>query len=193
MWGKIIIPMYRLWLNGLYGLYGPRCPLFSKRPINLISLSLSVNVWNWKIKVINPVGPMRWGGCVLLISPWEIYMKFLMNHFQANVSHYWLRYLKWTCPQMNVTGLYWWYINIGSGNSLVPSGNKPLPEPMLTQIRVANVITRPQWVNQTLLCDKGTAWATSVVMRSHGHFFEEQMLTDLSPGTWSFDLLDWLT
>ena len=41
MWGKIIISMYRLWLNGLYGLYGPRCPLFSKRPINLISLSLS--------------------------------------------------------------------------------------------------------------------------------------------------------
>ena len=41
LWGKIIIPMYRLWLNGLYGLYGPRCPLFSKRPINLISLSLS--------------------------------------------------------------------------------------------------------------------------------------------------------
>ena len=39
MWGKIIIPMYRLWLNGLYGLYGPRCPLFSKRLINLISLS----------------------------------------------------------------------------------------------------------------------------------------------------------
>ena len=24
--------------------------------------------------------------------------------------------------------------NIGSGNGLVPSGNKPLPEPMLTQI-----------------------------------------------------------
>ena len=43
MWGKIIIPMYRLWLNGLYGLYGPRCPLFSKRPINLISLSLSLS------------------------------------------------------------------------------------------------------------------------------------------------------
>ena len=27
--------------------------------------------------------------------------------------------------------------NIGSGNALVPSGNKPLPEPMLTQIHVA--------------------------------------------------------
>ena len=24
------------------------------------------------------------------------------------------------------------YVNIGSGNGLVPSGNKPLPEPMLT-------------------------------------------------------------
>ena len=25
-------------------------------------------------------------------------------------------------------------VNIGSGNGLVPSGNKPLPEPMLTQM-----------------------------------------------------------
>ena len=45
MWGKITIPMYRLWLHGLYGLYGPRCPLSSKRPINLISLSLSRPHW----------------------------------------------------------------------------------------------------------------------------------------------------
>ena len=27
----------------------------------------------------------------------------------------------------------WWLVNIGSGNGLVPSGNKPLPEPMLTK------------------------------------------------------------
>ena len=27
-------------------------------------------------------------------------------------------------------------VNIGSGNGLVPSGNKPLPEPMLTQFLV---------------------------------------------------------
>ena len=37
--------------------------------------------------------------------------------------------LKWM-PQ-NLT------VNIGSGNGLVPSGNKPLPEPMLTQSLVA--------------------------------------------------------
>ena len=40
------------------------------------------------------------------------------------------------CPDMNVIGLHWWSVNIGSGNGLVPSGNKPLPEPMLTQISV---------------------------------------------------------
>ena len=27
----------------------------------------------------------------------------------------------------------WWLVNIGSGNDLVSSGNKPLPEPMLTK------------------------------------------------------------
>ena len=34
------IPM-RLWLHGLYGLYGPRCPLSQKRLLNLIIHSLT--------------------------------------------------------------------------------------------------------------------------------------------------------
>ena len=37
-------------------------------------------------------------------------------------------------PDMNVTELHWWSVNIGSGNGLVPSGNKLLPEQMLIQI-----------------------------------------------------------
>ena len=37
---------------------------------------------------------------------------------------------------MSVVRPSWWLVNIGSGNGLVPSGNKPLPEPMLTQIDV---------------------------------------------------------
>ena len=37
---------------------------------------------------------------------------------------------------MNVTGPYWWLVSIGSGNGLVPSGNKSLPKPMLTQTYV---------------------------------------------------------
>ena len=52
-------------------------------------------------------------------------------------SYWWLRHLLWNCPDMNVTGLHWWSVIIGSGNGLVPSGNKPLPEPVLTQISVA--------------------------------------------------------
>ena len=34
-------------------------------------------------------------------------------------------------------GLHWWSVNIGSGNGLLPDRNKPLPEPMSTQIFVA--------------------------------------------------------
>ena len=30
VWGKIMIPMYRLWLHVLYGIDGPRCPLSKK-------------------------------------------------------------------------------------------------------------------------------------------------------------------
>ena len=34
------------------------------------------------------------------------------------------------------TGINSLLVNIGSGNGLVPSGNRPLPDPMLTQIHV---------------------------------------------------------
>ena len=43
------------------------------------------------------------------------------------------------CPDMNVTGHHWWPVSIGSGNGLVPSGNTPLPEPMLTRIYVTKL------------------------------------------------------
>ena len=54
-----------------------------------------------------------------------------------------LKYFLWSCYQVNATTPHWSSVNIGSGNGLVPSGNKPLLEPMLTQIPV----TRPQLVN----------------------------------------------
>ena len=38
----------------------------------------------------------------------------------------------WNCCQIDITGSTWWLINIDSGNGLVPSGNKPLPETILT-------------------------------------------------------------
>ena len=48
---------------------------------------------------------------------------------------------------MNVTGLHWWSVNIGSCNGLVPSGNKPLPEPKLTQISFA------LWCHLATMCN----------------------------------------
>ena len=40
-------------------------------------------------------------------------------------------------PQMRATGAYWWYVNTGSGNGLVPTGSKPIPKPKLTQFCIA--------------------------------------------------------
>ena len=68
------------------------------------------------------------------LAPVGTSIKFQLGNFHANFSEWWLRYLLWNCPQMNATRPYWWYVNIGSGNGLVPPGNKPLPESMLTQI-----------------------------------------------------------
>ena len=72
-----------------------------------------------------------------LLGPWDILMKFSRCNFQTDFDDWWWRLFFWNCPNINVTGLHWWSVNIGSGNGLVPSGNKPLPEPMLTQISVA--------------------------------------------------------
>ena len=42
----------------------------------------------------------------------------------------------WNYPDVIVSGLHIWYVNIGSVNGLVPSANKPLPELTLTQFYV---------------------------------------------------------
>ena len=86
MWGKIIIPMYRLWLNGLYGLYGPRCPPSSKRPINLISLSLSgpqwVNMISHNIWLVQVLPGKRETNCYL--NQW---WPISMTPHMASLSH----------------------------------------------------------------------------------------------------------
>ena len=90
---------------------------------------LDYHVWSFDVQHRSRVG--------LTHCPLEKLMKHLITNFQANLNDSWLWYLLWNYPLINVTGLYWWWVNIGSGNGLVPSGNKPLPEPMLTQISVA--------------------------------------------------------
>ena len=75
-------------------------------------------------------------------GPWEIWMKFRLVIFKLIVVIL-DQYFMWNCPQMHVTGVYSWFINIGSGNGLVPSGNKPLTEPMLSMS--PNGVNRLQW------------------------------------------------
>ena len=103
--------MYRLWLNGLYGLYGPRCPLFSKRPINLISLSLSLS--HLTLDTMAAILADNIFNCIFL------------NENDRNVNQISLKYVP-SSPIDNKPALAWvmaWrWID-----------NKPLPEPMLTQ------------------------------------------------------------
>ena len=42
----------------------------------------------------------------------------------------------WNCPEVNATKPHWWWVKYWCSNGMVPSGNMPLPEPMLTQIYV---------------------------------------------------------
>ena len=53
---------------------------------------------------------------------------------------------KWL--QMIATGPYWWYVNIGSVNGLVPSGNKQLFKPMSTRTEFNIAI----WCHQATFC-----------------------------------------
>ena len=43
-----------------------------------------------------------------------------------------LEYFLGNWPQLIATKPHWRFVNTGSGNGLVPSGTKPLPEPVLT-------------------------------------------------------------
>ena len=66
-----------------------------------------------------------------------------------------LDHFLWNCPQVNATRLCSRRVNISSGNGLVPSGTKPLPEPMLTKFYDAI------WVNHNIIT-VGTPYNTNV-------------------------------
>ena len=42
------------------------------------------------------------------LVPWRFQRYFQISNFPANFGHWWLRYLFWNYPPMNVTVLYWW-------------------------------------------------------------------------------------
>ena len=77
-------------------------------------------------------------GCHLAhnIFKWIFFNSMLSGifewNFQGNFSDLWIKYLLWNCSEINATELHQWKVKIGWGNGLVPSGNKPLSELMLT-------------------------------------------------------------
>ena len=68
---------------------------------------------------------------------------------------------------MDTHDLSEWYVYSGSGNGLVPSGNKPLPEPVFTQSMSYYGITWPQQVKHSELVFNKTVAAFAVNIVSH--------------------------
>ena len=66
-----------------------------------------------------------------------MWKKCWKGYFLIHIMDWILEYFPLNCSQVYATQPHWWYINTGSGNGLVPPGNKPLPDHMLTQIYVA--------------------------------------------------------
>ena len=80
-------------------------------------------------------------GMQLLIHAWDTCFWQQSPHFQKcmilmPVIGWIIGHFLWNCSQGHATKPHHREIKIGSGNDLVPSGTKPLPEPMLTKIYV---------------------------------------------------------
>ena len=74
-------------------------------------------------------------GCLIitLIGPREMQQWFWICKFQTYLADWYHEYSLWNCFQVISKKSHYWQLNIGSANGLVPSGNKPLLEPMLTE------------------------------------------------------------
>ena len=68
------------------------------------------------------------------VSTWWRHHVYQTSNFHTHIKVRYLGHFLWNYHQ---TRPRWWLVDIGSGNGLVPSGNKPLPEPMPAQISVA--------------------------------------------------------
>ena len=70
----------------------------------------------------------------------------------------WINVLSFSCEIVLRWMPHWWLIDIVSGNCLVPSGNKPLLEPMLAEIAVTmlslghNELTQLTWTQCAASC-----------------------------------------
>ena len=113
----------------------PEYSCLSSRLVN--SLASGEFEWNFRYVIFKHIFVIDgWGfSCeIALICHWTDDQSTLVQIMACCRQ---MRHLLWNCPNINVTGLHWWSVNIGAGNGLLPDGTKPLPAPMLTQISVA--------------------------------------------------------
>ena len=79
----------------------------------------------------------------------------------------------WYYPQVNMTWLHHWWVNIGLGYDLMSSGNKPLPQPMLSKICM--LLSRSQRVN-IFTDSRWTDWFLSRSLHGTQANFKERMI-----------------
>ena len=99
----------RFWQVSLYDLLRPIC----------------YKLYNWN-KLIKKTNVLRYDtSSIDKMRSWSIRLKISALNFKNVIPK---------LVQVNAIEHLWWYVNIGLCNGLVASCNKPLPEPMLTQI-----------------------------------------------------------
>ena len=94
-----------------------------------------------------------------------------MNTFSSGrcgcLKDRYLEHFRWNWAQFNATIPHRWLVNIGWGNGLVPTGNKPSPEPVLTRSMLPSGVTRPQWFNSSCC----TNFAIYMMVSCYGNAF----------------------
>ena len=86
MWGKIIIPMYRLQLHGVYILHGPHCLLSEKKAVTLNHSLTHVDEWEFMCDAFTRIWCWIWSAYD--VSIWRVFLaatKQLYEWFSPSV------------------------------------------------------------------------------------------------------------
>ena len=101
-----------------------------KGPINKIPALVQIMAWHHpRDKPLSE--PMMVSLPIHICVTWPQWVRVKVLIFTL-ISRVGIVYIFVKFPSVNAMRHPWWLVNIGSGNGLVPSGNKPLPAPMLT-------------------------------------------------------------
>ena len=198
MWGKVMIPMYRLWLHSLYGLCGPRYPLSKKKPINLITHSL----WIWYLfcpSIVSELGHHQFGNGLLpepmltscQLEPQEHISMESSLKFKYFPSRKWV----WICCLQNFrpfcSGL-----NMLKGKTsypcdkimkLRPSGTFFVPVSLVLPVSTLGVLVwlRQPWLHHKLTFRKAWGWCGNLVA-ALAYTDRTQLMLNYSPLTYQF-------